>query len=93
MSKKHSEENLALTLWDCNVNVEAGEKNKTFFLVYIYLVAEEQDGLGKSGTINFAFDQKANMPEAVSALDCHILNSGFPGEERGWKSPKIFYYK
>lgn len=75
MSRKYSEENLALTLWDCSVNIEAGEKNKTFFLVCIYLVAEERDGLGKSGTIKFAFDQKANMPEAVSALDSHLLNS------------------
>lgn len=87
MSRKHSEENLALTLWDCSVNIEAGEKNKTFFLVYTYLVAEEQDGFGKSGTINSAFDQKKNMPEAVSALDCHILNSWLSRRRKGLEVP------
>lgn len=87
MSRKHSEENLAVTLWDCSANIEAGEKNKTFFLVYIYLVAEEQDGIGESGTINFAFDQKANMPEAVSALDCHILNSCLSQRKKGLEVP------
>lgn len=87
MSRKHSEENLALTLWDCSVNIEAGEKNKAFFLVYVYLVAEEHDGLGRSGTINFAFDQKANVPEAVSALDCHILDSWVSMRRKGLEIP------
>lgn len=53
----------------------------------MYLVAEEQDGSGKSGTINFAFDQKANMPEAVSALDCHILNSWLSRRRKGLEVP------
>lgn len=50
-------------------------------------LAEGQDGLGRSGTIYFAFDQNANMPEAVSALDCHILNSWLSSGRKELETP------
>lgn len=77
MNRKYSEEKVALTLWMCTASAETGEKG--YFMFYIYLVAVGQDGFSKRGTIYFAFDQKASMPEAFHS---HIVAGFQKGERR-----------